>query len=76
LLSYTEVKSPLQSDINLAYTAALVLFMMIFIVFVLARLLASDWLGNKFRGVRNRRMISAATRGVAGNLGVRDREER
>jgi phosphate transport system permease protein len=71
LLSYTEVKSPLQSDINLAYTAALVLFMIIFIVFVLARLLASDWLGNKFRGVRNRRMVSAATRGVAGNLGVR-----
>ena len=31
----------------MAYTAALVLFMIVFIVFVLARLLASDWLGNQ-----------------------------
>ena len=74
LLSYTEVKSPLQSDINLAYTAALVLFIIIFIVFVSARLLASDWLGNKFRGLRNKRMVSAAARGVAGNFGMRGSE--
>jgi len=71
LIAWTEVKSPQKSDIALAYAAALVLFLMIFFVFILARVLSSDWLGNKFRNRMNRQMISAATRGIAGEGGVR-----
>jgi phosphate transport system permease protein len=55
LLTYQKVKSPKLSDINLAYTSALVLFVMIFVVFVGARLLASDWLGNRFRSALNKK---------------------
>jgi len=66
LLTYQYVKSPLQTDINLAYAAALILFLMIFFIFIAARLLASDWLGNRFRNTMNRRMVNAAARGIAG----------
>ncbi len=55
LLVYTLVKSPRQTDINLAYAAALVLFLMIFLIFIAARVLASDWLSKKIRNARNRR---------------------
>jgi phosphate transport system permease protein len=49
LLVYQEVKSSQQQDVNLAYTAALVLFMAVFAVFVSARVLGSDWIGRKVR---------------------------
>jgi phosphate transport system permease protein len=62
LVIFTEVKSPRQTDINLAYAAALVLFLMIFLIFILARLLASTWLGNRLRSQRNRRLIRRSTR--------------
>lgn len=55
LLIFTGVKSPRQTDIDLAYAAALVLFLLIFIIFISARVLASDWLSRKIRSVRNRR---------------------
>lgn len=55
LLVFQEVHKPLQSDINLAYAAALVLFLMVFTLFVAARLLSSDWLGNRVRATMNKR---------------------
>jgi phosphate transport system permease protein len=60
LLVFQKVKSPLQSDVNLAYAAALVLFVMVFLLFIVARVLSSDWLGNRFRRVLNRRMNRAS----------------
>lgn len=57
LLVYTEVKSPRQTDVNLAYAAALVLFLMVFLIFILARALAGPWLGNRLRSRRNRRSL-------------------
>jgi phosphate transport system permease protein len=71
LLTYQYVKSPLKTDIDLAYAAALILFLMIFFIFIMARLLASDWLGNRFRSTLNKRMVNAAARGVAGDGAVR-----
>jgi phosphate transport system permease protein len=55
LLALTEVKSPRQTDINLAYAAALVLFISIFIIFIIARVLAGEWMGNQLRARRNRK---------------------
>lgn len=61
LLVYTEVKSPRQTDINLAYAAALVLFLMVFLIFLAARVLAGSWLGNQLRRQRNRRSMKSET---------------
>ena len=55
LLVFQEVHKPLQSDIDLAYAAALVLFLMVFTLFVVARVLSSDWLGNRVRASMNKR---------------------
>jgi ABC-type sulfate transport system permease component len=55
LLVFQEVHKPLQSDIDLAYAAALVLFLMVFTLFVVARILSSDWLGNRVRSSMNKR---------------------
>jgi phosphate transport system permease protein len=55
LLVFQEVHKPLQSDINLAYAAALLLFLMVFTLFVVARVLSSDWLGNRVRATMNSR---------------------
>jgi phosphate transport system permease protein len=66
LLIYTSVKSSQNSDIALGYTAALVLFLLVFSVFILARILGSPWLGRKVRSRSNQRMANAAARGVAG----------
>jgi ABC-type sulfate transport system permease component len=60
LLVFQEVHKPLQSDINLAYAAALVLFLMVFTLFVVARVLSSDWLGNRIRASMNGRRSSKA----------------
>jgi phosphate transport system permease protein len=62
LLAYTEVKSPRQQDIDLAYAAALVLFIMIFLVFIIARVLAGEWVGNQFRARRNRKASRVSLR--------------
>ncbi len=40
LLAYKQIKVPMQSQIDLGYTAALILFILVFTVFILARLLA------------------------------------
>jgi phosphate transport system permease protein len=66
LLIYTSVRSPLSSDVALGYTAALVLFLMVFTLFVLARILGSPWLGRRLRSRANQRMVDAAARGVGG----------
>jgi phosphate transport system permease protein len=66
LLTYQDVKSSQQSLINLAYSSALILFLMVFIIFVSARILSSDWLGNLFRNALNKRMKKKATLGGAG----------
>ncbi|HMK64129.1 MAG TPA: phosphate ABC transporter permease PstA, partial [Acidimicrobiales bacterium] len=60
LLVFQEVHKPLQSDINLAYAAALVLFLMVFTLFVVARVLSSDWLGNRVRASMNKRRSTKA----------------
>lgn len=57
LLVYNELKSPRQADVNLAYAAALVLFLMVFFMFLMARILASPWFGNCIRSQRNRRSM-------------------
>lgn len=64
-VSYVEIKSPLKTDQHLAYAAALVLFILVFTLFILARVLSSNWLGNRFRSRLNRRMSAAAAEGVA-----------
>jgi phosphate transport system permease protein len=56
LLAYTEVHSSQAKDVHLAYAAALVLFMMVFAIFILARVLGSAWLGNKVRNRLNARL--------------------
>ena len=43
LLSYKQIKLPIQSQIDLGYTSALVLFILVFTVFILARLLGGNW---------------------------------
>jgi len=70
LLAYTEVRSSQAADIQLGYTAALVLFIIVFIIFILARVLGSTWLGDKIRGRRNARESSAAMKNAA-NAAVR-----
>jgi phosphate transport system permease protein len=66
LLIYTSVKSSQNSDVALGYTAALVLFLMVFSVFLLARILGSPWLGRRFRARSNKRMTAAAMRALEG----------
>jgi phosphate transport system permease protein len=66
LLIYTSVRSPLSSNVALGYTAALVLFLMVFLVFILARILGSPWLGRTVRGRANRRSAEGSVRRVGG----------
>ena len=54
--SYSDVKVANKDLVDLAYVAALVLFLAVFLLFVLARVLSSDWLGNRFRKLLNKRM--------------------
>jgi phosphate transport system permease protein len=56
LLIYSDIKVANKDLVNLAYVAALVLFLAVFMLFVFARLLSSDWLGNRFRSALNKRM--------------------
>jgi phosphate transport system permease protein len=66
LLIYESIRSPQASQIALGYAAALFLFLMVFFVFILSRILASPWLGQKLRSRTNQNMVNAASRGVAG----------
>ncbi len=67
LLAYKQIKLPIQSQIDLGYTSALVLFIMVFAVFILARLLSSG-LG-RAGGRARRGAASCAT--CAGRQGPR-----
>jgi len=70
LLVYEQVKLPLASAVSLGFMAALVLYLMVFVLFVLARLLG----GVRVKGgLRYRRrtpmeteMVLAAAEGVRG----------
>ena len=42
LLSYKQIKLPIQSQINLGYTSALVLFILVFSIFIMARVLGAQ----------------------------------
>jgi len=66
LLIYTSVKSSQSGDVALGYTAALVLFLLVFTVFMLARILGSPWLGRTVRSRNNKRMVEAAERAIQG----------
>ena len=66
LLIYQSVKSTQHADVALGYAAALVLFLMVFFIFMLARILSSPWLSNKARSRASRKMANAAARGVGG----------
>lgn len=50
LVVYQEIKLPQKSAVALGYTASLVLFILVFTIFVLARILGSTWLQNTLRG--------------------------
>jgi phosphate transport system permease protein len=43
LMAYKQIKLPIQAQIDLGYTAAFVLFVLVFAVFILARLLGGNW---------------------------------
>jgi phosphate transport system permease protein len=66
LLIFTSVKSSQNADVALGYAAALVLFLFVFSVFILARILGSPWLAKTARARANRKMSEAAARGVGG----------
>ena len=66
LLIYESVKSTQHADVALGYAAVLVLFLLVFAVFILARIVASPWLSNKTRSRASRKMSNAAARGVGG----------
>ena len=65
LLSYKQIKLPSQSQIDLGYTAALVLFVMVFVVFIAARLL-SNGLGRR-KGSSSRRSVLSFVRWTPGS---------
>lgn len=68
LLAFQQIKLPRQADIDLGYTAALVLFILVFTLFVLARVLA----GGKRQGSR---FAALRTRIIASGLGAADPNE-
>ncbi|MHB8439341.1 MAG: phosphate ABC transporter permease PstA [Acidimicrobiales bacterium] len=63
LLIYTSVKSSQSSDVATGYTAALVLFILVFSVFILARILGSAWLGHQIRSRSDRRATRRRAQG-------------
>jgi phosphate transport system permease protein len=69
LLAYDQVKLSQAKDIQLGYTAALVLFILVFIIFILARILGSAWLGNQIRNRKNARATRASARAASAELG-------
>jgi phosphate transport system permease protein len=63
LLSYKQIKLPIQSQIDLGYTSALVLFILVFSVFILARILGGNWK----RAGGSRRSVLSFTRWTPGS---------
>jgi len=63
LLSYKQIKLPIQSQIDLGYTSALVLFILVFTVFILARILGGNWK----RSGGSRRSVLSFTRWTPGS---------
>lgn len=55
LLIWQNAKSSQPSDVHLAYAAALVLFLLVFMVFMLARFLGNPWLLRTIRARQDRR---------------------
>lgn len=54
LVAYEQVKSQSAAAVAFGYTTSLVLFLMMFILFLLSRILGSQWLGNQLRRRRGR----------------------
>jgi phosphate transport system permease protein len=54
LVVYQEIKLPAKSAVALGYTASLVLFILVFTIFIVARILGSSWLQQKLRQLRGR----------------------
>jgi len=52
LTVFQEIKLPAKSAVALGYTASLVLFILVFTLFILARILGSAWLQGAIRGAR------------------------
>jgi phosphate transport system permease protein len=50
LVVFQQIKLPSQSAVALGFTCSLVLFIIVFTLFVLARVLGSNWLQKAFRG--------------------------
>ncbi len=63
LLAYTQVKLPRTAEIDLGYTAALVLFIVVFLLFILARVLGSGLIQKGLRSRSSKGMEEAASRG-------------
>lgn len=55
LVVFQEIKLPSKSAVALGYTASLVLFILVFTLFILARILGSAWLQGAIRGLRGGR---------------------
>jgi phosphate transport system permease protein len=74
LLTYTQIKLPLKSAIELGLTAALVLYLIVFVLFVLARILGAVHWGGGFRFGRGKKMDEtmddAAIEGALGGLSL------
>ena len=60
LTVFQEIKLPAKSAVALGYTASLVLFILVFTLFILARVLGSSWLQGAIRGARGGRGGSSA----------------
>ena len=60
LTVFQEIKLPAKSAVALGYTASLVLFILVFTLFILARILGSAWLQGVLRGAKGGGGPSAA----------------
>ena len=60
LTVFQEIKLPAKSAVALGYTASLVLFILVFTLFILARILGSAWLQGVLRGAKGGRGPSSA----------------
>jgi phosphate transport system permease protein len=67
LLVFQEVKSSQSADVSLGYTAALVLFILVFVAFISARVLGSEWFARKLRGEgrKKKKMMSLESAAAA-----------
>jgi phosphate transport system permease protein len=68
LLTYQQIKLPLKSAIDLGFTAALVLYILVFALFVLARVLGSAGLGRSLHSLRRRKIASVLDQTALGEI--------